>query len=146
MPTFQVVDVWKDDQLEINTVIMLSQLAVTCSKLTKKFWNMFTVNNKETRTRQMTSFRCLYCYLWTHFVPYSSIASSPAGLQDCILITYPQVKTIWHFSSKETEKPAKISNARVPNRTPTTDVFPDLTHTSKVKKSFVIIFNGLKMD
>ena len=30
-------------------------------------WNMFIVNNKDIRTTSVTSFWCLYCYLWTHY-------------------------------------------------------------------------------
>ena len=29
-------------------------------------WNMFKVNNKDTRATSMTSFWCLYCQLWTN--------------------------------------------------------------------------------
>ena len=30
-------------------------------------WNMFKVNKKGTKTTSMTSFWCLYCWLWTNF-------------------------------------------------------------------------------
>ena len=29
-------------------------------------WNVFKVNNKDTRTTSLTSFWCLYCWLWTN--------------------------------------------------------------------------------
>ena len=35
---------------------------------------MFKVNNKDTRTTSMTSFWCLYCYLWTYFTSCSSVS------------------------------------------------------------------------
>ena len=34
---------------------------------------MFKVNNKDTRVTSLTSFWCLYCYLWTCFTPFSSV-------------------------------------------------------------------------
>ena len=47
-----------------------SQLTFTCSKFKNgntRTWceNMFKVNSKDTRTKLMTSFCCLYCLLWT---------------------------------------------------------------------------------
>ena len=35
--------------------------------------NAFKVYNKDTRTKPMKSFRCLYCKLWTYFTPFSSV-------------------------------------------------------------------------
>ena len=37
-------------------------------------WNIFKVNNKDTRTTSLSSFWCLYCYLWTYFSPSSSVS------------------------------------------------------------------------
>ena len=34
-------------------------------------WNLYKVNNKDTRATSMTSFWCLYCLLWADFT-YSS--------------------------------------------------------------------------
>ena len=39
-----------------------------------KVQKMFKVHNKDTRTRPMTSFWCLFCWLWTYFTPCSSIS------------------------------------------------------------------------
>ena len=49
---------------KIENSIVPSQPAFTCSKLaieTHKVWNMFKVNNKDTRTTTMASFWSLYC-------------------------------------------------------------------------------------
>ena len=35
---------------------------------------MFKVNNKNTRTRSLTSFWCCYCWLLTYFTPFFSIS------------------------------------------------------------------------
>ena len=37
-------------------------------------WNMFKVNNKNTRTTPIASSRRLYCYLWTYFTPCFSVS------------------------------------------------------------------------
>ena len=34
----------------------------------KKVWNMFKVNNKDTKTTSTTSFWCLYCWLWSDLI------------------------------------------------------------------------------
>ena len=60
----------------IKSGFVSSQLAVTYSKsMIKhyKLWNMFKINNSDTRTRPLASFWRLYCYLWTHFAPCSSV-------------------------------------------------------------------------
>ena len=41
-----------------------------------KVWNMFKVNNKDSRMTSMTSFWCLYCWLRTYFTPCSSVSIS----------------------------------------------------------------------
>ena len=46
---------------------------------------MFKVNNKDTRTTPVASFWCLYCQLWTYFIPCSSV---------CI-VNCEQVNTGW---------------------------------------------------
>ena len=38
-----------------------------------KLWILFKVNSNITKTNSMTSFLCLYCYLWTYFVPFSNV-------------------------------------------------------------------------
>ena len=40
----------------------------------KKVWNMFKVNDKNTRTTSLTFFCCFYCSLWTYFTPFSSVS------------------------------------------------------------------------
>ena len=37
-------------------------------------WNLFQVNNKETRTTLMMSFWYLCCYLWTDFTHCSAVS------------------------------------------------------------------------
>ena len=34
---------------------------------------MFKVNNKDTRTKSLASFWCLYCLGWTYFTPCFSV-------------------------------------------------------------------------
>ena len=63
-----------------------------------------------------------------------------------IIIELPihKLKLLSTVEHKDTDKPAKISNVSVPNWTPTTEVYPDLPHTSNMK-SFVTIVNSLKI-
>ena len=46
----------------------------TCSRSTmetlQKVWNVLKVNNIGTKTKLLTSFWCLYCWLWTYFTPF----------------------------------------------------------------------------
>ena len=35
---------------------------------------MFKVNNKDSRTKPIASFRCLYCLLWSYFTPCSTVS------------------------------------------------------------------------
>ena len=56
-----------------------TQVRFTCSKtiietLAKKVWNMFKVNNKNTRTTSLASFWRFYCLLWTYFTPFTSVS------------------------------------------------------------------------
>ena len=51
-------------------------------------WNQFKVHNKDIRTMSVTSFWCLYCYLWTYFTP---------GLSTSLLLTFN--KYMWAGSS-----------------------------------------------
>ena len=37
-------------------------------------WNIFKVNNKDTRTTPLASFWCLYSKLWTYFTPFSMVS------------------------------------------------------------------------
>ena len=48
-------------------------------------WNMFKVNNKETRTMSMTSFWFLYCLLWIYFTHCSSVS----------IVDFEQVNVGW---------------------------------------------------
>ena len=43
-------------------------------KFSKKVWNMFKGNNKDTRTALLTSSWCLYCQIWTYVTPFSSVS------------------------------------------------------------------------
>ena len=57
-------------------LVPLSQLPLTCSKLTIKTleqrWHRLKFNNKGTRT-PMASFWCLYFQLWTYSTAWSSV-------------------------------------------------------------------------
>ena len=69
-------------------------------------WNLFKFNNKDFRMTLLTSFWCLYCYLWTDFTPnYSDISivdfdkQMLTGEQDSVLkpfVPSPDVK--WNKS------------------------------------------------
>ena len=59
----------------------------------EQYGNMFKVNNKDARTTSMTSFLCLYCYLWTYFtrcfgVSYIDFELVNAGWQYLINSVY----------------------------------------------------------
>ena len=43
-------------------------------------WNMFKVNKKDTRMTSMTSFWCLYCFLWTYSTLFSSVSIADVEL------------------------------------------------------------------
>ena len=67
------------DNLLVSTFMDTTQVRFTCSKtiietLAKKVWNMFKVNNKNTRTTSLTSFWRFYCLLWTYFTPFTSVS------------------------------------------------------------------------
>ena len=51
----------------------------TCSKsiieVLKKLLNAFKVNKNYTRTISLTSFRCLYWWLWRYFLPFPSVSN-----------------------------------------------------------------------
>ena len=49
---------------------------------------MFKVNNKVTRTTSLTSFWCLYCWLWTYFTLRSSV----------FIANLEQVNADWEFT------------------------------------------------
>ena len=61
----------------IESGFVSSQPALTYSKSMikhyNKLWNMFKVNNNDTRTRSLASFWRLYCYLWTYLAPCFSV-------------------------------------------------------------------------
>ena len=48
---------------------------------------MFKVNNKYTKTTWLTSFWCLYCWLWKYFKPFCSVS----------LIDFERVFVCWVF-------------------------------------------------
>ena len=50
-------------------------------------WNMFKINNKDTRK---ASFWCLYCQLWTYFTPCSTVS----------IVNFEQVNADWVFAHK----------------------------------------------
>ena len=56
-----------------------------CSKLTIWLWKLFKVNNKDTRTTSMTSFSCLYSWLWVDFTNCSGIS----------VVDFEQISTGW---------------------------------------------------
>ena len=60
-----------------------------CSKLTietlEKVWNTFRVNNIYTETMSLTSFGCLYYWLWTYFTLFPSV----------FIVDFQQVNVCW---------------------------------------------------
>ena len=50
------------------------------------------VNNKDAKTMSLTSFWCLYCWLWTYFTPCSIVS----------IVTFEQVNAGWVVSGHET--------------------------------------------
>ena len=50
-------------------------------------WNKFKVNNKDTRTTLLTSFWCLYCWLWMYFTPCSSVSIIKFEIWTCISLS-----------------------------------------------------------
>ena len=50
---------------------------------------MFGVNNENTRTTSVTSFWCLYCWLWICFTPFSSVSIV------CFVVFFCWVDTKW---------------------------------------------------
>ena len=40
----------------------------------RKVWNMFKVNNKDTKTTSVMSLKCFYCQLWTYITPLSIVS------------------------------------------------------------------------
>ena len=70
-----------------------TQPAITCSKLiteTLVMWNIFKVNNKDTRTTPMASLWRIYCYLQTYFTPCPSVS----------IINFYQVNADWVCTTK----------------------------------------------
>ena len=60
------------------------------NKRNTKMWNMFKVNDKDTRTTPMPSFWCLYRSLWIYFTPCSSVS----------IFNFEQVIVDWVYSQK----------------------------------------------
>ena len=50
---------------------------------------MFKVNNKDTRKMPMALQKCLYCQLWTYFIPFLSVS----------IINFEQVNAGWGCSA-----------------------------------------------
>ena len=59
---------------------------------------LLRVNNKDTRTRSMTSFWCLW-YLWTYFTPFSSVS-----MVDLELVNVCWAGTLQNTSSEKCRK------------------------------------------
>ena len=53
------------------------------SKQLLEVWRMFKVINKDTRTTLLTTFKCLYCYLWTYFTRFSSLSIDSEQVNVC---------------------------------------------------------------
>ena len=49
---------------------------------------MFRINNEDIRTTSISSFWYLYCYLWSYFIPFSSIS----------IVHFEQVKVCWEVT------------------------------------------------
>ena len=65
----------------------------------KKAWNMFKVNKKDSRATLLMSLWCLYCYLWTYFIPLSN--ASIVEFEQviiCWVIAFLYRALIWKFS------------------------------------------------
>ena len=79
----------QDSRKHLRWRAFWSQPAITCSRLYRntrtRCGNMFKVNIKDTRTKTMVSFWCLYCYLWTYFTPCSCIS----------IVNFKQVNVSW---------------------------------------------------
>ena len=63
----------KIEQFELSFPASSDLLKVKNRNSRKKLWNMFKVNDKDTRTISMTSLWCFYCWLRTYFTPSSSV-------------------------------------------------------------------------
>ena len=50
-------------------ILPIQHLLVKCQQWNHqiKVWNLLKVDNKDTKTSSLTSFWCLYCYLWIDF-------------------------------------------------------------------------------
>ena len=57
---------------------LTNQSTFTCLKLTietqEKVWNMYKVNNKNTRTISIGLFSCLFFWLRKYFKPFASVS------------------------------------------------------------------------
>ena len=61
---------------EICSKLIIKTLERRSKSITEtlsKVWNMFKVNNENTKTTPMASFWCFYWELWTYFTPCSSV-------------------------------------------------------------------------
>ena len=75
---------------KITTQLDLSKPTFTCSKSINRntraiMWNLFNVTKKDTRMTSLMSFWCLYCKLWTDFMPCSGVS----------IVDFEQVNTRW---------------------------------------------------
>ena len=55
------------------TIKTLERRSKLITETLSKVWNMFKVNNKNTKATPMASVWCLYWELWTYFTPCSSV-------------------------------------------------------------------------
>ena len=83
------VVVWGRKWVETNSVCKLYSLPSRRlvqsqqQKYQNNMWNLFKVNNKDSRTTSLTSFYCLYC--WTDFIHCSGVSG----------VDFKQVNTGW---------------------------------------------------
>ena len=85
-------------EADVFLVVLLSTLkGKRILTNTHNAWNMFKANNKNTSwTTTMTSFWCLYCSLWTYFIPFSSV--SIVDFEQCGKIRTRKNSVFGHFS------------------------------------------------
>ena len=64
--------------------------AFTCLKLTMETPRKICLKwtNKDTRTTSMTSFWCLYCWLWTDFTHYSGVSIAVLKMEMLVSLRY----------------------------------------------------------
>ena len=60
-------------QFELSFPASSDLFKANIRNITKKLWNMFNVNDKDTRTMSMASFWCFYSWFRAYFIPSSSV-------------------------------------------------------------------------